>query len=138
MVPASRSFSRFLRVCPCGPTALFAETTICYLFSLSSDRSCAVKTNAFRGHANLSNKKRDANEHTPLLNKCNVPNSSRVTLGAVLGFKENAQEQLWGESVQLPVLQSKHASIAGEPKAFQISSKLQSQNYVILNLINAL
>lgn len=118
MVPASRSFSYLLRVCPCGLTALFAESTIWYLVSLSSDRNCAVKTNYFREHANLSSKQRDANEHTPLLNKCNVPNSSRVTLRALLGFKENAQEELWGESVQSPVLQSKHASIADDPKEF--------------------
>lgn len=84
----------------------------------------AVKTNAFREHANLSSKQRDANEHASLLNKCNAPNSSGVTLRGLLGFKENAQEELWGESVQLPALQSKHASTAGDPKAFQISFKL--------------
>lgn len=137
MVPASRPFSHFLRVCPCSPTALFAETTVWYLISFCSDRNCAVKTNAFREHANLSSK-RDANEHTPPLNKCNVPNSSRVTLRVLLGFKEKAQEELWGKSVRLPVLQSKHASIAGDPKAFQISFKPPLQYYVILNLINAL
>lgn len=124
MVPTSRSFPHFLRVSPYCLTALFAETTIWYLVSLCSDRIRAVKTNTFREHANLSSKQRDANEHTPLLSKCNVPNSSRVTLRELLGFKENAQGELWGESVQLPVLQSKHASIAGDPKAFQISFKL--------------
>lgn len=138
MVPASRSFPHFLRVGPCGPTALFAKTTIWYLVSFCSDRNCAVKTNVFREHANLSSKQRDANEHIPLLNKCDVPNSSRVTLRVLLAFKENAQDELRGESVQSPVLQSKHASISGDPKAFQISFKLPLQYYVILNLMSAL
>lgn len=82
MVAATRSFPHFLRLYPCGPTALLAKTTIWYLVSFCSDRNCAVKKNAFRKHANLSSKQRNANEPTPLLNKCKVPNSSKVTLRA--------------------------------------------------------
>ena len=100
----------------------------------------AVKAHAFRECTNLSGKQRDANDRAPQLHKCHIPNScfEGVMLRTPLGFKENAREELRGESVQLSVLHSKHPSIAGDPEVFQISFQLQLEKDVTLNFVTVL
>jgi len=70
----------------------------------------AVRANAFRERTNLSVTQSDANERASHPHKCHVLNSyfKGATLRTPLGFKENACEELWGESVWLSVLHSKY------------------------------